>query len=649
MIFKSSIKWAAFGGLILSLFSLFVHLLLAKYSSTDLVLYSALAGFSEDLNLNIQGRQVSGYKNLWKNVISLDALQPHANPRTEYSVPVEQNNGFIYAKVYGGFEKIRTTICDLVAISRLLNATLVIPEIQECTQSKGISSKFKSFSYLYDVDQFIDGLKNDINIISSLPPEFQKARKRKLFPIFRPKGSTSVSFYIKEVLPKLKKSKVIGFVIRGGSCLEAILPPSMAEYQRLRCRVAFHALQFRSEILALGQLMVKRLRVSGQHYIVFHPGLVRDTLAYHGCAQIFQDVHTELIQYRRKQMIKEGIIKEMDIDSHVRKANGSCPLMPEEVGLLLRAMGYPPNTRIYLAGSEMFGGQRVLIPLRAMFTNLVDCTSLCSKQELMSLVGPELDLPETHFQFPPTKTEKQLKEEWDKAGPRPRPLRPPPDRPIYQHEKEGWYGWVNEKEFEANPSLYELRMEAHRLLWAAVDYIVSVEADAFFPGFNNDGSGWPDFSSMIMGHRLYEMASARTYRPDRKYLVELLNSTKDSIYHPKRNWTLLIRAHLNKSMDEEGLRREFISSKPKSFLSHPIPECACTMVKRSNEAPFEGVDECPKWMVTDFKNKVQQNLREDNEVEEDNIDIMEGQSEQEDVRNGTIPSIEEDEEMDPND
>jgi hypothetical protein len=61
----------------------------------------------------------------------------------------------------------------------------------------------------------------------------------------------------------------------------------------------------------------------------------------------------------------------------------------------------------------------------------------------------------------------------------------------------------------------DLRMKAHRLLWDALDYIVSLEADAFFPGYNNDGSGWPDFSSLVMGHRLYEMASSRTYRPDR--------------------------------------------------------------------------------------------------------------------------------------
>ena len=178
-------------------------------------------------------------------------------------------------------------------------------------------------------------------------------------------------------------------------------------------------------------------------------------------------------------------------------------------------MGYPPTTTIYLAGSETFGGQRVLIPLHAMYTYLVDRTSLCSKQELDDLIGPETPLPPDPLEALPAKSVKQQKEEWEKAGPRPRPLPPPPDRPIYRHEKEGWYGWVAENDTEPNPSPSDLREQAHRLLWDALDYIVSVEADAFFPGFDNDGSQWPDFSGLVMGHRLYEMASSRTFRPNR--------------------------------------------------------------------------------------------------------------------------------------
>ncbi|KOM26158.1 hypothetical protein LR48_Vigan233s002500 [Vigna angularis] len=79
---------------------------------------------------------------------------------------------------------------------------------------------------------------------------------------------------------------------------------------------------------------------------------------------------------------------------------------------------------------------------------------MSNEKELSDLVGPETSLPLNRFQPPPMKSEKELTEAWKKA-------------------------------------------------------------DAFFPGFNNDGSRWPDFSSLVMGHRLYETASFRTYRPDR--------------------------------------------------------------------------------------------------------------------------------------
>ncbi|KAG8095315.1 hypothetical protein GUJ93_ZPchr0012g19488 [Zizania palustris] len=85
---------------------------------------------------------------------------------------------------------------------KLLNSTLVIPEIQATTYTKGISETFKSFSYLYDVDHFISALSNDVAII------------------------------------------------------------------------------------------VGRLHASGHPYLAYHSGLLRDTLAFHGCTELFQDIHT---------------------------------------------------------------------------------------------------------------------------------------------------------------------------------------------------------------------------------------------------------------------------------------------------------------------------------------------------------------------
>ncbi|KAK9065184.1 hypothetical protein SSX86_016567 [Deinandra increscens subsp. villosa] len=644
MMFKSKIKWVAIGGLILSVLSLLVHMFLAN-TSAELVDYHVMTGFVEDLNVNFVGRQGVAYRRLWKKVKSLEALQPYANPRNKYPVPQPQNNGFIHAKIFGGFEKIRSSICDLVTISRLLNASLVIPEIQESTNSKGIGSEFKSFSYLYNVEHFMTSLRSDVVIVKDLPPELKATRKRKKCPIFKPQKSASLDYYIKEVLPKLKQGKLIGLVVIDGGCLQPVLPRKWGEYQRLRCRVAFHALHFRPDILVLAHQMLKRLRASGQPYLAYHPGLIRDALAYQGCADLFQDVHTELVQYRRAQMIKHKLVHdELSVDSYIQKLNGLCPLMPEEVGLLLRAMGYPPTTRIYLAGSERFGGQRVMIPLRAIFTNLVDRSNLCNKYELNRLLGTESPLPSNPVNHTHVETAEKFTKEWDKEGPHPRPQPPPPGRPIYKHEKDGWHGWIAEKDSEPDPSPMDLRDRAHRLLWDALDYVVSVEADAFFPGFHNDGTGWPDFSSLVMGHRLYEMSSSRTYRPDRKFLAKLFNSSSDNLYFPKRSWTLAAREHLNNSLGEAGLKRQLLHSKPISFLSHPIPECSCTTIK-----PIGDHHECPKWLKDSVTKSRTQQTATTNENEQPDNDTDESQLDSEDQSISKDLMFDRDEEMDPND
>ncbi|KAJ1289176.1 hypothetical protein BS78_02G144500 [Paspalum vaginatum] len=655
MLLKSKFKLATAIGIVLSMLSLLVHLFLANYSTGGITKYSV--HMDDVLPFGPRPRP----RRLWGPLSTLEHLHPFAKPSKSYAAPSKQHNGFIYAKIYGGFEKIQSSICDLVAIARLLNATLVIPEIQATTRAKGISPKFKSFSYIYDEDHFIDELSNDVAVVHGLPKDLREARKKIKFPTVSPRNSATPEYYITEVLPRLVKSKVIGIIVNGGNCLQSILPSGLEEFQRLRCRVAFHALRLRPQIQALGNQIVGRLRASGRPYLAYHPGLLRDTLAFHGCAELFQDIHTELIQYRRNQMIKRGTVKEqLTVDSVSRKMAGLCPLMPEEVGLLLQALGYPPTTIIFLAGSETFGGQRMLIPLRAMFANLVDRTSLCSQRELSDLFGPEDPLTSDLPHPPPPKSEKQLNEEWKRAGPRPRPLPPPPARPFYAHEKEGWYGWIGENDTEPDASPIEFRRQAHRLLWDALDYFVSVEADAFFPGFHNDGSGWPDYSSLIMGHRLYQTPSGITYRPDRKIVAMLFEDVSDHRYHPPRNWTIAVREHLNRSARVEGVVSSAMLSRPVSFLAYPLPECSCRNPKSPAVQPvkdskgrllFGGEEECPDWMarsltMSSAKNNELQNEDYEDELPKDDSSL---DAQQESDRSDTNKSSEQDEEMDPDD
>ncbi|XP_073123999.1 O-fucosyltransferase 27 [Henckelia pumila] len=612
--FKSRLKWVGLIGLVLSAVSLFAHFLLARYTygfaasdyQSSITIFSwrpilENAGFSSDTAL---------YRRLWGPVRSLDSIHPYANPRGHYVAPVT-SNGFIFVRIQGGFHEIRNSICDVVVVARLLNATLVIPEIQSTTSSKGISTQFKSFAYLYNEDQFMVALAEDVKVVKTLPKDLKGARRKKKIPSFKVSKSASPYFYLHHVLPVLNMHSVVELVVPDGGCLQAVLPPHLEEYQRLRCRVAYHALRFREEVQELSTKILYRLRASGRPFIAYDPGMTRDTLAYHGCAELFQDVHTELIQHKRAWMLKRGIVRgNLSVDSATQFRNGLCPLMPEEVGILLRAYGYSWDTVIYVSGGEVFGGQKKLIPFHAMFENVVDRTSLSVPWELNKMYGREANLVDKapKASSPPVKVERKPND-WKNSGPRPRPLPPPPARPKYPYNIEGWWGWVSESDNEPESTVIELRTNAHKLLWEAIDYTICLEADVFIAGFDRDGKGNPNFASLVMGHRLYQFAASKTFLLDRKEIAKLLDEIRDHFYQANHTWITSVRRHMRRNLID-GLIQESARSKTLSFLSFPIPECSCL---RNNPAEVSShasspsarsqlhnalgaMHHCPSWM-----------------------------------------------------
>lgn len=156
----------------------------------------------------------------------------------------------------------------------------------------------------------------------------------------------------------------------------------------------------------------------------------------------------------------------------------------------------------------------------------------------------------------------------------------------------------------------------------------------------------------------------RSCFPNRKILAELFNITRDNMFHPKHNWTLLVQEHLNKSLGEKGLIRQALFSKPASFLSHPLPECSCRV--SSAEAPtpvkgsdgrilYGGEDECPEWMehgekAVAFESAGEEGGKLDESEQEYENDIVE-LPESFDSGGKTNATLvwDQDEEMDPND
>lgn len=56
--------------------------------------------------------------------------------------------------------------------------------------------------------------------------------------------------------------------------------------------------------------------------------------------------------------------------------------MPEETVLMLAALGFNRQTRIYLAGAHIYGGKSRLASLTTLYPNLVTKESLLSSSEI---------------------------------------------------------------------------------------------------------------------------------------------------------------------------------------------------------------------------------------------------------------------------
>ncbi|KAL2928347.1 O-fucosyltransferase 16 [Bienertia sinuspersici] len=89
----------------------------------------------------------------------------------------------------------------------------------------------------------------------------------------------------------------------------------------------------------------------------------------------------------QKEKVELGTIRKRWKTLHTsnpdkQRRQGKCPLTPEEVGLMLRALGYNSDVHIYVASGEVYGGEETLAPLRELFPNFHSKDTLASQEEL---------------------------------------------------------------------------------------------------------------------------------------------------------------------------------------------------------------------------------------------------------------------------
>ncbi|KAK9990976.1 hypothetical protein SO802_025961 [Lithocarpus litseifolius] len=323
------------------------------------------------------------------------------SPKTP-SLP-EKSEGYIQVFLDGGLNQQRMGICDAVAVAKILNATLVIPHLEV----NPVWQDSSSFMDIFDVDHFINVLKDDISIVKELPNEFSwstreyyataiRATRIKTAPVH-----ASANWYLDNVLPVLQSYGIAAIAPFSHRLAFDNLP---MDIQQLRCKVNFQALAFVPHIRQLGDALVNRLRnplgkngalgtsdlqestVGAGNFVVLHLRFDKDMAAHSACD--FGGGKAEkkaLAKYR--QAIWQGRVLNSQFTNEELRNQGRCPLTPEEIGLLLAALGFDNNTRLYLASHKVFGGEARISTLKKLFPLMEDKKSLTSKAERAQIKG----------------------------------------------------------------------------------------------------------------------------------------------------------------------------------------------------------------------------------------------------------------------
>ncbi|KAJ4714550.1 O-fucosyltransferase family protein [Melia azedarach] len=317
----------------------------------------------------------------------------------------QKSQGYIQVFLDGGLNQQRMGICDAVAVAKILNATLVIPYLEV----NPVWQDSSSFMDIYDVDHFINVLKDDISIVKELPDDFSWSTREYYATTIRDTRiktapvHASANWYLENVLPVLQSYGIAAISPFSHRLTFDNLPMNI---QRLRCKANFQALIFVPHIRALGDSLVSRLRypssekraLDGIHlhettnrqqplkFVVIHLRFDKDMAAHSAC-DFGGGKAEKLALAKYRQMIWQGRVLNSQFTDEELRSQGRCPLTPEEIGLLLAALGFDNSTRLYLASHKVYGGEARISALRRLFPLMEEKKSLASSEERAGIKG----------------------------------------------------------------------------------------------------------------------------------------------------------------------------------------------------------------------------------------------------------------------
>ncbi|XP_078448135.1 O-fucosyltransferase family protein [Wolffia australiana] len=309
-----------------------------------------------------------GAIDIWESKLS-DAYRrcSERSPRFKGAVSERASNGYLLIAASGGLNQQRIGIVDAVVIARILNATLVLPALDHHSFWKDDSD----FADVFDADWFISALSKDVKIVKRIPDKVMRRMERPPYTMRIPRRSPP-EYYLNFVLPILLRRRAVQltkFDYRLANDIDE-------ELQKLRCRANYEALRFTRPIRELGEKIVQRMGEKAARFVAIHLRFEPDMLAFSGCYYGGGDRERKELGEIRKRW--ENL---PELDAAGERRRGKCPLTPQEVGLMLRALGFGNETAVYVASGEIYRAEETLQPLRELFPHFFTKDSILAGDE----------------------------------------------------------------------------------------------------------------------------------------------------------------------------------------------------------------------------------------------------------------------------